>query len=306
MSYRESQRQKAIRIRDSLFRDPGNGLFYGKPREFVLQDPSLNLFEGIREDAKEYFRQGAISWWMGSPVDPTGHLLSSQISCLNHLYYIRQRKDIATAILKRVKPEIHEALVVDSGYVEFEYIGTKQYLNEKAFTRGANCTSVDAVMLGAGCEGGRTLFLIEWKYTENYAGDDLYIPARAALYDPLITHPEGRFIPGIEPKSFYFEPFYQMMRQTLLGWLFERNNELGCDCCINLHVIPSGNVELIRNRTSPYLRRLGHDIHEVWSVVLKQPEKYLHMDPEAFLGGTESIANTRSWLTYLDRRYWQA
>lgn len=98
MSYREDQRRKAVQIRDALFRDPGSGVFYGKERDFVLKDPSLNLWDGVREDAKEYFKQCSIPWWKGSTDDPTGHLLSSQVACLNHLYYARQRKDIATAL----------------------------------------------------------------------------------------------------------------------------------------------------------------------------------------------------------------
>lgn len=304
MTYREDQRQKAVQIRDAMFRDPGSGTFYGKERDFVLKDPSLNLWDGIREDAKEYFKQYEISWWMGSADDPTGHLLSSQVACLNHLYYFRQRKDIATAILKRLKPEIVEALVVGSGFVEFEYIGEKQYLKEKAFTRGANCTSVDAVMLGVTSQGERTLFLIEWKYTEMYGGDDLYIDERAKVYDSLITHRDGPFASGIDQKAFYFEPFYQMMRQTLLGWLFEQHRELDCDACMNIHVIPRGNTELTRSITSPLLRDLGRDLHDVWTKVLKQPKKYLQVDPSSLLEGVKSIADTRSWLTYLQRRYW--
>ena len=55
MSYREKERKKAIRIRDALFRDPGNGIFFKKHREFVLQDPALNLWAGIRDDAINYF-----------------------------------------------------------------------------------------------------------------------------------------------------------------------------------------------------------------------------------------------------------
>ena len=176
MNYREVQRQKAINNRQALFRDPGSGLFYGKERDFVLKDPSLNLWDGIREDAKQYFKQNGINWWKGSSNDPTGHLLSSQVACLNHLYYVRQRQDIATALLQQINAEIVEALVVDDGFVEFEYIGKKQYMKEKAFTRGANCTSLDAVMVGGTSKAKRVMFLIEWKYTEMYGNEDLYIP----------------------------------------------------------------------------------------------------------------------------------
>jgi hypothetical protein len=302
MSYREDQRQKAVQSRDALFRDPGNGVFSRKERDFMLKDPSLNLWGGIRMDAKQYFKKNNIPWWKGSAGDPTGHLLSSQVSCLNHLYYVRQRKDIATAILKQLNPDIVEALIVDDGFVEFEYIGKKQYLKEKSFTRGANCTSVDAVMLGLTSDGKRIIFLIEWKYTEIYERVNLYVPKRAEVYDSLIIRADGPLVIGIEPESFYYEPFYQMMRQTLLGWLFVQNREMYCDNFVNVHVIPSKNIELKKNITSPTFR--GQDIHEAWKSSLKVPDSYIPIDPVSFLEDAAHLVDTQSWLSYLKARYW--
>ncbi len=302
MSYREDQRQKAVEIRDALFRDPGSGAFYGKTRDFVLKDPSLNLWDGIREDAKQYFKRNGIPWWKGTANDPTGHLLSSQVACLNHLYFIRQRKDIATALLNHILPEIVEAGVVDDGFVEFEYIGKTQYLEERAFTRGANCTSLDAVMLGVTAAGKRILFLIEWKYTEMYEPENQYTPERAIVYDAFISRPDGPFISGTNPKDLYFEPFYQMMRQTLLGWHFKLNRELNCEKCINVHVIPNKNLELKENITAPGLS--GQDIHVAWKRILKVPESYVSIDPESMLRTSEHLVDTQSWLSYLNARYW--
>ena len=92
MRYREEERKKAMKIREALFRDPGAGIFYKKERDFVLKDPTLNLWAGIRDDAINYFSRNNIIWWMGDEKsEPTGHLLSSQVACLNHLYFIRQR-----------------------------------------------------------------------------------------------------------------------------------------------------------------------------------------------------------------------
>jgi hypothetical protein len=301
MNYREVQRNKAIQKRDTLFRDPGNGMFFGKKRDFVLEDPSLNLWEEIREDAKQYFKRNGIAWWKGNADVPTGHLLSSQIACLNHLYFVRQRKDIATAILKRINKDIIEAVIIDDGFVEFEYIGKEQYLKEKSFTRGANCTSVDAVMLGVTAKARRIMFLIEWKYTEMYASENLYIQRRASVYDHLIIHPDGPFVTGVDPKSFYYEPFYQLMRQTLLGWQFVQKREMNCDHCVNVHVIPDENVELKKTITSPTLH--GEDIHEAWKNNLKDPESYVSIDPELLTQAAGNLVDSRSWLSYIQARY---
>ncbi|NLV45866.1 MAG: hypothetical protein GXY07_15360, partial [Candidatus Hydrogenedentes bacterium] len=271
-------------------------------RDFVLKDPSLNLWAGIREDAKHYFSSNHIPWWKGLSEDPTGHMLSSQVACVNHLYYVRQRKDIATAILKFIDPTVEEALPVQTGYVEFEYIGTCQYLKEKAFTRGANCTSIDAVMLGMTSGKDRVLFLLEWKYTEFYEPKDLYIPRRSKVYDPLITSPEGPFVADLTPRSLYYEPFYQMMRQTLLAWQFEKHAELGCSRCINVHAIPEKNRNLKENITAPGLH--GKTIHDAWRSILKIPQKYVAIDPYKLLKDSCDLPDTRSWIAYLKSRYW--
>lgn len=302
MSYREDQRQRAVSTRETLFKDPGTGLFYGKEREFVLKDPSLNLWAGIRDDAKHYFSTNRIPWWKGTESDPTGHLLSSQVACVNHLYFLRQRRDVATALLQQIDPTIHEALPIGEGYVEFEYIGSCQYLKERTFTRGANCTSVDAAMLGKAINNQRILFLIEWKYTELYSPEDLYISRRAKVYDPLISSVDSPFIVGITPRFLYFEPFYQMMRQMLLAWQFEKNREQDCSKCVNVHIIPKENKDLKETITSPGLK--GRTIHDAWRRILKSPDKYIHFDPSELLKDTRDLPDTKSWLNYLKARYW--
>jgi hypothetical protein len=162
MSYIEIQQQKVIGLRDEIFKDPGGGVFKRIEREFVLKDPALNIWAGVREDAIAYFNRNDIPFW-DRGNEPTGHLLSSQIACINHLYFVRQRQDIATAILQSVDNNIKFALrlengISESGFVDFEVIGEKNYLGEKQHTRGANSTSVDAVMLGELENGQRKLF----------------------------------------------------------------------------------------------------------------------------------------------------
>ena len=157
MSYREQERKKVIDTRESIFKDSGYGTFSGKEWGFVLNDPVLNLWKGIREDAQQYFKRNKIPWWKGNKDNPTGHLLSSQIAYVNHLYYLRQRKDLATAVLSKIDNKITAAVIVDDGYVEFEFIGEKQYLKEKSWMKGVNCTSIDAVMIGQNSAGKKKM-----------------------------------------------------------------------------------------------------------------------------------------------------
>jgi hypothetical protein len=307
MNYREQQRERITKKREALFKDPGNGIFFGKKRDFVLSDPLINLWEGVRYDAVDYFRKNNITWWQGDIEEPTGHLLSSQIACLNHLYFTRQREDIASAILKNLDPNVDSAVVVDDGYVEFEFIGSNEYkipyrLGEKYCTRGANCTSVDAVMIGQLKVGTRQMFLIEWKYTESYSNEDKYIEERASRYDHLITADESPFIQGVDVRAFYFEPFYQLMRQTLFGSQSLAVQDYGISEYKHIHVVPMQNNELRNRITSPYL--VGQDIHEAWINVLKDKNRFMGVAPEDMLQPVRGMNDTKSIIHYLEERYW--
>ena len=190
MGFRDDEIRRMIKIRDDVFRDPGRGVYHKLERKFVLRNPMLNLWDGIREDALSYFERNQIDWWGDVGNQPTGHLLSSQIACINHLYFVRQRKDVATAILRNICSEIVEAMVVDDGFVEFEVVGDQNYLGEESHTRGEYATSIDAVMVGKKPDGRNILVIIEWKYTEDPGSVNRYKPARAEIYDPLLADPD--------------------------------------------------------------------------------------------------------------------
>lgn len=306
MNYKEIQRKKQEEKRDIIFRDGGKGQFKGKEREFVLSIPELNLWEGIREDAIEYFKNNKITWWESGNT-PSGHLLSSQIACLNHLYYIRHRKEIATAILQNMFSGIKKALILDDGFVEFEKTGKTPLGKEKSCQRGANCTSIDAMMLGETTEGRRILFIIEWKYTESYNGENLAEgesgQTRKDAYEALVNLPNS----PIKPQYYYdlfYEPFYQMMRQTLFAWQIVNNREYNADEYIHIDVIPKDNLELRNKITSKNLQPLGNNISDVWRNVINDPTKYIMTDPESFLSPVAKLADTKSFIRYLEKRYW--
>ena len=302
MSYRENERKKVIMIRDTLFRDPGAGLFSKRERDFVLQNQTLNLWAGARDDAIRYFEENHVSWWMGNnKSEPTGHLLSSQVACINHLYFLRQRKDAATAVLKNLTDKVEEAVRVDDGYVEFEAIGKENYLGERSHTRGANATSVDAIMVGRKKEGSNVLILIEWKYTEEYREVNKYIPDRYNIYNTLLDE-EKCPVRAPNYESLYYEPFYQLMRQTLLGWKMIQAGEYSCDEYIHIHVIPENNVELRNRVTSPELK--GDTMSEAWKSVLREPGRYKVIPPEEFIRPAFVCSDTQSIKTYLEKRYW--
>lgn len=279
-------------------------MFAGAAREFVLSDPRLNLWSGIRDAAIEHFGINKILWWPGSYKNPTGHLLSSQVACVNHLFALRDQQDLATLLLQSIDNAVVSAEKVYDGYVEFEFIGwEKQHLKEKGYTRGANCTSVDAAMIGKKKDGTLCLFLFEWKYVETYVQTNKYIPARAKVYDELIMSETSPFRKK-SPPVYYYEPFYQLMRQTLLGWMICKNQDRGCTEYHHIHVVPAGNKELSEKVTSPELRAIGgENISEVWKGVLADPDRFTSTTPEELMTPLRGKGNDQLLLNYLSVRY---
>ena len=175
--YKNSQyiRQEDLINNSDIFNgDKGNGYFMGKPRHFVLKDGMNNLYEPIRNNVLRYFKDNDISWWGGDK--PSGHTLSSQIACLNHLFAIMGDKEAVLAMLNGVRDEFKEVLSVQCDaapqYIGFEVVSEEDPLNEKTSTRGSNCTSVDAFIYAKHKDESIWLIPIEWKYTEHYANQD--------------------------------------------------------------------------------------------------------------------------------------
>lgn len=311
MNYRESEREKALRTRDSFFNDPGNGVHQGKNYPFILMNPEKNLWKGISKDAIKYFEDNKIVWWPGSDK-PAGHLLSSQISCVNHLFFLRNDKEAALRILKNINPEFSEVcLDFEGGYVGFEVVSKGNYLGEaqegKEQTRGANCTSVDAMMTGI-MNGKKIQVLIEWKYTEFYSKSDKSAEAggatRKSRYDNLIDDKYSPIQRTVGIENLYYEPFYQLMRQTLLAWQMIKNkqNELNADDWIHLDVIPENNLNLRYQVSSPDLIQSG--IEQAWKSQLKEPHKYNTITPQRLLSPLIFDNKYRSLIAYLNERYW--
>jgi hypothetical protein len=315
VSYRDDQKKRAQDLLPEFFRAEGNGKFSnGIEYPFVLKRPKLNLWDGIREDAISYFSENVIPWWEATKCGPTGHLLSSQVACINHLFLLRQRQDLATAVLRNIDRDIIFAEILDDGYVEFEIVGKNNYLAENQHTRGANATSIDAVMLGRK-KKKNILVSIEWKYTENYSGECLYEP-RWKNYNPLIKEKNSPIDSEIakysdtEPfKPLYYEPFYQLMRQTLLSWKMAEANEYGADDYLHLHIVPDENREMLEGITSKILQGTHDGDHlnmeNAWKSVLKNSSKYKRISPKDFLKPLKNEKDTKTLLQYLEKRYWQ-
>jgi hypothetical protein len=135
-------------------------------------------------------------------------------------------------VAQRIEPTVHEVLPIeDGGFVAYEWIGRENYLNERGGrTRGANITSLDALMLVRRGDGELCLVVFEWKYLESYPAKCVAVSAkgtdRVRIYQSLLRDPSCP-IAVKHPKWLFWEPYYQLMRQTLLAWRMCEARELG-------------------------------------------------------------------------------
>lgn len=304
MTYKNDQQKHGVKlIREGFFDDDGGAVFMGKSRAFVLQDGIHNLYPAIRDDVLAYFKQNGVKWWGGNY--PTGHVLSSQIACLNHLFPIRQDKSAVLKLLAAVSPDFVDVLPVAEhleGYIQFEAVGgNTNLLHEGANTRGSYCTSVDALIYALHRDGRRFLVPIEWKYVESYGNDNKSVgkkgDTRLSRYLGLISKSE--YLNESALDCCWYEPFYQLMRQTLWSeqLLINKIPGLEADDYLHIHVIPDENVELL-NKLYPCSDK---GMEETWRSCLVSQDKYIVVSPAKLW--SEQSKNSEIY-KYLNQRYW--
>jgi hypothetical protein len=322
--YQETELEKAVDLLENtnLFNGArSGGSINGKERNFSLKDWTQNLWEKIRDDAIAYFDKNGVYWHI---LARQGHILSSQVCCINHLYPIRNDKENTLRLAKAVCTEFIDVLPINSdeyspGYIQFEAVSEIDHLNEGTPTRGRNCTSVDALIYAVHKDGKKYLIPIEWKYTEdgkdNYKnkstedrpkepkGNELCGKERLRRYSKLID--DSKFLknlPTYRNSIYFFEPFYQLMRQTLWAeqMIQHKNDErIKADNYIHTHIIPDGNDELLY-RTYKISKK---PLQESWLDNLKDKEKYVIISPKNFMIDIDKNKYS-DLLNYLQNRYW--
>jgi len=336
--YRNKEKKKVLGLIDSGWfnGDPGNGYFGGRKYPFVLKCSDNNFYNTILKSAKDYFNKNNIAWWKGK--EPTGHALSSQIACVNHLFPLRNDKEAVLSLLSSFSSDFIDVLTITTdqyapAYISFEQVSDTDLLNEGEPTRGSNCTSIDACIHALHENGSRWLIPIEWKYTETYEIENKGIgpsgEIRHERYDELIQKssqlkycaqelamggPQGYGaypIAGTGTSHYYFEPFYQLMRQTLWAEQMVKNREsetIHAENYSHIHIIPSKNIDMLEKIYTSYkwdgqyTSEYKMNMEKTWRSFLVNQDKYKIISPEVFLA---NIGNKYDDLKqYLAKRYW--
>ena len=309
INFKNSQYARVLNLMQasSIFNgDLGGGVFKKNSYPFILQDENNNLFPSSRQTILDYFRQNRISWWNGKL---TNHPLSSQVACLNHLFPLREDKEAVLSLIKIIYPNIVDVFPLTTdrflpAYIQFEAISDDDLLNEIQSSRGSLCTSIDALIYGQCRDGRKILFPIEWKYVEVYGNEDKasgnHGATRKKRYTELIDR--SAQLKSDNHAVYYFEPFYQLMRQTLWAeqMISHRLTEsVKVDDFVHIHVVPSENGNLL-HKVYPCSSK---GMEETWRDCLKDQSKYVIIPPNELLKPVD-WDRYNTLFDYLNTRYW--
>ena len=184
----------------------------------------------------------------------------------------------------------------DKGFVVFEWIGPKKSpIFENRGKRGSQRTSVDGFVI-AKIDNKLTQIFIEWKFTETYTSIDeiqkfagLRGNERLKRYSSCLAKLRNskdfpfrlNNVGGIGLYDFGYEPFYQLLRMTLLA-------KMTTPIMIGKHSIQDYRILHITHSDNSKLNILsksnikfcpglinyqGKNIHEVWLNLLSDYEK---------------------------------
>ncbi len=293
-----------------------DGPYRGKLRPFCLPAglAAENLFAGVRRTAISYFRRYGITWHDGKSDLPSNHLCDSQVCCVNFLFPFSDNPEALRALMRSLYPDMVKLVPMEEEerHISFEWIGRENYLKERTRgerTRGANCTSSDAAFMYERADGGRSIVLIEWKYTESYSSVDFHFSKsgtdRTEIYRWLWEDPEcplqRKRVERFE--DLFFEPFYQLMRLQFLAWRMAKARELGAQRVSVLHIAPRKN-EKFQAVTSPGLRSVGTSVKEVWQKLQACPDRFKSVCTEDLFGRFDARPfGLEQWQEYVSKRY---
>lgn len=251
-------------------------------------------------------------------------MASSQIACVNFLLPLADNPEALLSLLREIDGDVRELATLTyaprgsempvSSPVDFEWGGLGSCLEGGPGTRGANTTSVDALMVGVTGTGVRRAYLFEWKHVEEYIGTE-YLgegksgDTRRRRYSDLYSASESRFNGQVPLDELFYEPFYQIMRLNLLADKMVRDQELGVTEAKVVVVCPADNDDYRNTITSPALKARFPDHTTVEAVIrstLRNPTDFVVSSPEALVAAVRkcgSAGTVSDWLAYQHERY---
>lgn len=297
-----------------------------------LSHATENLFESLRADALGYFAARGIPWHGGVGGHPSTHLCSSQVACVNTLWPLRHDPDLLAHVFRPFFPDIAAVLPLDAdvptvgagpddaaGYLAVEWIGTRRYFpQERSWQRGAHATSADFAFRYAAARGAITVVLGEWKYTEDYRSKKISdgtpqaaatLAAQRRIYHPHVVRWQAAQ-PGLpDYDSLFVDPFYQLLRLTLLAREMEQPadgepGEMDATRVVVAHVAPRANTDFAQSWTVRALQDPASTVSAAWQKIAPAG-RFVPIATEELLHAISTAAPPplHAWADYLARRY---
>lgn len=304
-TFHDAETQRVAAVAERLWGIPCDGV---RLRDELRE---RTLHPCVRDSAVPFFRDRGIRWWTYRDERsgrPTSLLRSSQVACINHLEPARLDERLAVAVGRALGLDAVGGVAIEDGFLTYEWIGERNYLGEPRWGgRGDRCTSLDALLPLRLVDGRVVGLAIEWKYTERpRAGSEAASregTSRVDIYSPLLHAPNCPIdvsrLDSVE--SLFFDPYTQVMRQTLLAWQIVEHAEAGMDGWLHVHVVPAGNTAMRKPRSK--LAAAGNDLSAQWRSVLREPDRYRVVTPTDLLAETPREDAPPGWREWLSMRY---
>jgi PTH1 family peptidyl-tRNA hydrolase len=265
------------------------------------------IYPPLHEGVVTFFRERRIAGW--GHRGPSRSVVASQVACINHLEPARRDRALAVALARTLAPGAVDVVPVEDGFLTYRWIGGENYLGEPGWTsdgRGRGATALDALMAVAMADATRVLVGIEWTTSDVYpmglsVATSRKGTSRLDLYRAALDDPDSPILHGDHARLFY-EPFYRLMRQTLLLSRMTRHAEFGASTWRHVHVVPESNHELRTRVTSPALAGAG-SMSAAWESALARPERYRIMTPGDVVADLPLGAEWTEWRQWLRERY---
>jgi hypothetical protein len=244
MIFRQREAARSFDLREHLFSPAACASLLADRHHLGAGFENENLYTDFRPDVLEFFKARRIKWHGGVSCDSS--IVSSQVACLNCFFLFTSDPLALKLWLSHLYPDLEEVLpiagtlepVLPDGrqpFLTFEWIGAKNYLNERWGNRGQNCTSVDVMFRFRTRAGKIHVVLAEWKYCERdeqakYQHVSPLGTDRVATYRPQLELDGCQLALGeAQFEDLFFLPLYQLMRIQLLASAMEREHEMGAD-----------------------------------------------------------------------------
>ncbi|MFB6317310.1 hypothetical protein [Saccharicrinis sp. FJH54] len=283
-----------------------------KGNKHLLLNGTDNFYVGIVENVCHYFDLNNIEWWKykEDAVGPTDHMVSSQVQCLNYLFALREDYDAVLKLVQIFDPKIKKIVPSnidkEPGFISFEYTYKNEKLlneNDKGSKRGKFCTSIDAFVIAQRMDK-KVLIPIEWKYSESYldgvnkALEYRKGKTRQKRYNHLITVSDQlKTFSNLADSVYYYEPFYELMRQTLL--VEQMIREGLADEYMHVLVVYPENEDLLENVYS----FSQSNLETTWRSCLADQNKFKVVDKNNILNLLSLLPAYSELYNYLKLRY---